>query len=291
MVSPSRMPLRTTISRVDRAVRASPLAKMAMASSMAGSIATFWSPKPRGSVRARWSRVTRSSWVRAWRTNTLHRESSAPLISKEGFSVVAPMRRMLPFSTKGRKASCWALLKRWISSTKTMVRSPNCRLRSACCITERISLIPLVTAEKSMNSDFVVWAMIRAKVVFPTPGGPQKIMEEIWSRSISWRRTFPGPSKCCCPTYSANVRGRSRAARGWVSSRANRLCCCMAASFPGIVPYCLWCYPITEGGWVQPGATLPVPQEGVTGKKRKTTGKIVEATKKILSRDFPFFPR
>ena len=37
------------------------------------------------------------------RTNTLHRERSAPFTSKEGFSVVAPMRMMLPFSTKGRK--------------------------------------------------------------------------------------------------------------------------------------------------------------------------------------------
>ena len=203
---------------------------------------------PGGSVRARWSRVTRSSWVRAWRTNTLHRESSAPLISKEGFSVVAPMSRMLPFSTKGRKASCWALLKRWISSTKTMVRSPELPVALGLLHHRADLLDPAGDGGKVDEFRLCGVGDDPGQGGLSHPGGPQKIMEEIWSRSISWRRTFPGPSKCCCPTYSANVRGRSRAARGWVSSRANRLCCCMAASFPGIVPYCLWCYPITEGG-------------------------------------------
>lgn len=34
--------------------------------------------------------------------------------------------------------------------------------------------MPEVTAEKVINSDLVALAIIRAKVVFPTPGGPQK---------------------------------------------------------------------------------------------------------------------
>ena len=46
-------------------------------------------------------------------------------------------------------------------------------------MTLRISRMPLVTAEKSTKADFVLAAMIRASVVLPTPGGPQKIMEEI----------------------------------------------------------------------------------------------------------------
>ena len=37
--------------------------------------------------------------------------AAPPLISNEGFSVVAPIKMMLPFSTKGRNASCCALLK------------------------------------------------------------------------------------------------------------------------------------------------------------------------------------
>ena len=45
-------------------------------------------------------------------TKTFERESSAALISNEGFSVVAPMSTMSPASTRGRNASCCALLKR-----------------------------------------------------------------------------------------------------------------------------------------------------------------------------------
>ena len=84
------------------------------------------------------------------------------MISKDGFSVVAPISRMLPFSTCGRNASCWALLKRWISSTKTMVRVPYCRPRSASAMTCLISLIPERTALNSINSARVMLAMIFA---------------------------------------------------------------------------------------------------------------------------------
>ena len=52
-------------------------------------------------------------------------------------------------------------------------------LASASSITCFISFIPEVTAEKVINSDFVELAIIRAKVVFPTPGGPQKIIDGI----------------------------------------------------------------------------------------------------------------
>ena len=45
-------------------------------------------------------------------------------------------------------------------------------------MTSLISLIPLVTALKSTKCDCVRSAMIRASVVFPTPGGPQKIIED-----------------------------------------------------------------------------------------------------------------
>ena len=62
-----------------------------------------------------------------------------------------------------------------------MVRSPISRFCSASPITALISLMPLVTALKLMKLDFVFPAMIRANVVLPTPGGPQKIMEETLS--------------------------------------------------------------------------------------------------------------
>ncbi len=55
---------------------------------------------------------------------TRMRESRAPLTSKAGFSVVAPISVTRPSSTAGSSASCWALLKRWISSRKNTVGVP-----------------------------------------------------------------------------------------------------------------------------------------------------------------------
>ncbi len=43
-----------------------------------------------------------------------------------------------------------------------------------------------------MNSDRVRLAMIRARVVLPHPGGPQKSIELSSSRSICVRSGFPG---------------------------------------------------------------------------------------------------
>ena len=43
---------------------------------------------------------------------TRERERRGEMTSKDGFSVVAPMSVIRPDSTWGRKASCWALLKR-----------------------------------------------------------------------------------------------------------------------------------------------------------------------------------
>ena len=40
-----------------------------------------------------------------------------------------------------------------------------------------ISLIPDKTALKEMNVDLVIFAMICARVVLPTPGGPHKIID------------------------------------------------------------------------------------------------------------------
>ena len=135
------------------------------------------------------------------------------------------MRIMLPFSTNGRKASCCALLKRWISSTNRIVRSPKRRFFSACSMTCLISLMPLVTAEKSIKFAFVRFAMMRASVVFPTPGGPQNIIEPTLSLSMSLRNTLPSPSKCFCPQYSSRDCGRSLAARGRLTSFSKNVGC------------------------------------------------------------------
>ena len=39
-------------------------------------------------------------------------------------------------------------------------------------------------------------AMICASVVFPTPGGPQRIKEEMRPAAIILRKTAPGPTRC-----------------------------------------------------------------------------------------------
>jgi hypothetical protein len=82
-------------------------------------------------------------------TNTRHRDSSGAVSSKLGFSVVAPISVMTPFSTQGRNASCCARLNRWISSQNRIVPRPSYLSRSsACLMISRTRATPSVTAEK-----------------------------------------------------------------------------------------------------------------------------------------------
>ena len=60
----------------------------------------------------------------------MQRESSAEFTSKYGFSVVAPISVTSPSSTACSTESCCALLKRWISSMKRIVRRPFAPSRS-----------------------------------------------------------------------------------------------------------------------------------------------------------------
>src|SRR5258708_5804418 len=53
-----------------------------------------------------------------------------------------------------------------------------------------------------------------ASVVFPQPGGPQRIMEETTPFSIMRRIGFPLPTRCSCPINSSIVFGRSFSAKG-----------------------------------------------------------------------------
>ena len=228
----STSPLSTAISSVESALRASPLANSAIMVIISGDMSTSCPPKPRPSFMARLKRPASSSVFNACSTNTLQRERSAPFTSNEGFSVVAPMSIMLPFSTNGRKASCCALLKRCISSTKSMVFAPNLRPFSACSITCFISFMPLVTAEKSIKLALVRLAIMRASVVLPTPGGPQNIMEPILSLSIILRSTLPSPKRCFCPTNSSSVLGLRRAASGRLLSSSKNVGCSYINLYP-----------------------------------------------------------
>ena len=147
-------------------------------------------------------------------TITRLRERRGPITSKLGFSVVAPIRVIRPVSTCGKKASCWALLKRCISSTNKIVGPPSRRFSSARLIIVLTSASPADTALISIKSALVALAIILAKVVLPLPGGPHS--SKLTSRFcfIIWRITWPLPSKCCCPTISSIEDGRSLSARG-----------------------------------------------------------------------------
>src|ERR1700686_1711079 len=80
--------------------------------------------------------------------------------------------------------------------------------------------MPARTAENSMDSALVMFAMIFASVVLPVPGGPQKMSDPVSSRSICVRSGLHGPIRCSCPAYSSSVRGRMRSASGRVRSVA-----------------------------------------------------------------------
>src|SRR5690348_10012297 len=125
----------STASRVLSARLASPCACRTSNSSAPSASSTLpLSPFPfPTSCNAR--SITTRMWasVRGSNTNTRQRESSGAVSSKLGFSVVAPISVMIPFSTQGRNASCCARLNRWISSQKRIVPRPSYLSRSSAC--------------------------------------------------------------------------------------------------------------------------------------------------------------
>src|SRR5687767_2391418 len=173
-------------------------------------------PSPRGmSSMARRTIRAIASGASGSRTTTLQRERSAPFSSKEGFSVVAPIRMTSPVSTYGRKTSCCARLKRWISSKNSVVPCPAFE-RSARdpSRTSRISLTPVAIAEYARNRVDVRAAISRASVVLPTPGGPQKTSEGTRSSAIARDRKPLAPTTSSGPSTSSSERGRMRSASG-----------------------------------------------------------------------------
>ena len=99
-------PLIIIVSRTVKAFLASPLENSAITFKSSSEILILSSPYPRESLKARFKSFIMSSVVNSFNTNTRQRESKALLISKEGFSVVAPIKIIAPFSTNGKKASC-----------------------------------------------------------------------------------------------------------------------------------------------------------------------------------------
>ena len=141
--------------------------------------------------------------------------------SKDGFSVVAPTSTIVPSSMTGRNESCWARLKRWISSTNSSVPCPTSRRERAASNTFFRSATPEKIAEICSNCSSVASARSRATVVLPVPGGPQK-MSEPSVRVSSIRVSTPsGPSKWSWPTTSSRRPGRSLSASGRGAARSS----------------------------------------------------------------------
>ena len=111
--------------------------------------------------------------------------------------MVAPMRTIVPFSTCGRNASCWTLLKRWISSTNRIVRRLSAASRSrASAMIARTSATPETTALNEAKCAPVTPAITLASEVLPVPGGPHRMADDRWSDSIALLRREPGPTMC-----------------------------------------------------------------------------------------------
>ena len=74
----------------------------------------------------------------------------------------------------------------------------KCCLR-ADSITSRTSLTPDVTADSVKKGRLSSVATILASVVFPTPGGPQRMNDGTLPVSRNLRKTPLPPTRCSCP--------------------------------------------------------------------------------------------
>ena len=148
------------------------------------------------------------------KTKRRQRLRSALFTVKLGFSVVAPMSVIVPFSTKGKRVSCCDLFRRWISSRKTSVALPYFWFSSACWMMVVRSSFLLLTPERGKKSACIWVAMISARVVFPQPGGHRKSKEGNFFCSRKTESGFPSQIRCDCPTKVSSVFGRRREDNG-----------------------------------------------------------------------------
>ena len=103
--------VRTANSMAFNEIRASPLAVFAKNSRASSSITALYTPNPFStSVNALFIIVLIFSIERAFNSNIILLETRALLTSKYGFSVVAPIKIIVPSSTYGKRASCCDLL-------------------------------------------------------------------------------------------------------------------------------------------------------------------------------------
>ena len=95
---------------------------------MARSVARAWARSGKArpvSASARASSTSSAGIVEPPQHEHLAARQQRAVQREGGFSVVAPISVTVPVSTTGRKPSCWARLKRWISSTNSSVALPG----------------------------------------------------------------------------------------------------------------------------------------------------------------------
>ena len=174
VIVPSSGTIAAACSKIFKAIRPSPLTKMPTSSSTSSVTCKRRLPRPTSSsVIARRKIWPIAFGVKASNVMSRKRDKSGLLTSKNGFSVVAPMRIIVPSSTQGNNTSCWLLLKRWISSRNNIVLCCNDRTRlRASSMMLRNSPIPALVAFKFTKWLLLTLAMIPASVVFPVPQGP-----------------------------------------------------------------------------------------------------------------------
>ena len=117
----------------------------------------------------------------------------AGLILIYGFSVVAPIRIIRPFSRCGRRKSCFTLSNRWISSS-SKITVPLILASSA---TICKSFFVSVAAFSFRKAYLVEPAIALAMLVLPVPGGPYRIIEESIFALTMREMILPGPTRCC----------------------------------------------------------------------------------------------
>src|SRR5207253_11196524 len=98
-------------------------------------------------------------------------------------------------------------------NTIVFIPRPRRALRASS-ISTLMSLIEVLVAENGTNRARVVLAIMRASVVFPDPGGPQRIIDGMRSLAMALRRKRPSPNTSSRPTTSSIVFGRNRSASG-----------------------------------------------------------------------------
>lgn len=152
------------------------------------------------------------------RIYVLQRDNRALITVKLGFSVVAPMSVMMPFSTHGRRTSCWDLDQRWISSRKSIVCCPDLKLFCAPEMIFTTSSFFDRTHDRWKNSASSEFAMTRASEVLPQPGGHQRRIDGSLPASMNFRIDLPSQIRCCCPTRSSSFSGLRSDARGVMES-------------------------------------------------------------------------